>query len=74
MMCEEVWRKPRVLNAIGMGNTWLYESVSRGKFPKPVKLGERAIGWRKSDVIGWLDSLEPSVARGSDELGGQSHD
>ena len=54
-MLEEIWRKPKVLAAIGMGNTWLYEAVERGDFPKPVKLGSRAVGWRKSDVQAWLE-------------------
>ena len=55
---EEIWRKPRVLAAIGMGNTWLYEAMARGYFPKGVRLGSRARGWRKSEVLAWLASRE----------------
>lgn len=58
----EIWRKPRVLVAISMGNTWLYEAIKRGEFPAPVKLGARAVGWRRSDVEAWLASRETKAA------------
>jgi prophage regulatory protein len=61
-MTHEIWRKPRVLTAIGMGPTWLHEAVKRGDFPAPVKLGARAVGWRRSDVQVWLEARETKAA------------
>lgn len=61
-MHEEILRKPRVLAAISMGNTWLYEAIKRGDFPAPVKLGVRAVGWRRADVEAWLASRETKAA------------
>jgi prophage regulatory protein len=61
-MSLEIWRKPRVLSTIAMGNTWLHEAVKRGTFPAPVKLGTRAVGWRRSDVEAWLSSRESTAA------------
>ena len=61
-MAVEIWRKTRVLGTISMGNTWLYEAVKRGEFPAPVKLGARAVGWRRSDVENWLASRETKAA------------
>ena len=55
---DEIWRKPQVLSAIGMGNTWLYEAMALGYFPKGVRIGARARGWRKSEVMAWLASRE----------------
>jgi len=57
-MTLEILRKPRVLACIGMGGTWLDEAVKRGDFPAPVKLGARAVGWRRADVDTWMESLE----------------
>jgi prophage regulatory protein len=45
-----------------MGGTWLDEAVKRGDFPAPVKLGARAVGWRRADVDTWMESLEKKVA------------
>lgn len=53
-MTEEILRRPRVLAAIGMGQTWLHMAVKQGDFPAPVKLGERAVGWKRSDVEAWI--------------------
>jgi len=61
-MSVEILRKPRVLALIGMRNTWLHEAVKRGDFPAPVKLGTRAVGWRRADVEAWLASRETKAA------------
>ena len=57
-MYEEILRKPRVLATTGLGNTSLYEAIKRGDFPAQVKLGARAVGWRRTDVEAWLASRE----------------
>ena len=61
-MTEEILRKPRVLAIVGLGNTSLYDAIKRGTFPAPVKLGVRAVGWRRSDVEAWLASRETKAA------------
>ena len=60
-MTNEILRKPRVLALIGIGNTSLYEAIKREDFPAPVKLGVRAVGWRRSDIENWLASRETKV-------------
>ena len=61
-MTNEILRKPRVLAIIGIGNTSLYAAIKRGDFPAPVKLGVRAVGWRRSDIENWLASRETKIA------------
>lgn len=34
----------------------LHEKIAAGKFPKPVKLGARAVAWWDHEVDAWLDS------------------
>jgi len=41
-----IWRKPTVLAETGRSNTGLYEDVKSSLFPKPIKLGARAVGWQ----------------------------
>lgn len=57
-MSEEILRMNRVTATIGMGRSWLYRAVADGRFPAPVRLGARAIGWKRSDVQAWLDSRQ----------------
>lgn len=55
---ELLYRKPAVLLLTGMGPTWLYTEIKAGRFPKPVKIGARAVAWRRSEVETWLASRE----------------
>ena len=57
-MTEEIWRLRRVLAVTGMGRTWTYEAIARGEFPAPVRLGARAVGWRRSEIEAWLAARE----------------
>ena len=41
---------------IGMQRSWILEKSKSGEFPKPIKLGERAIAWRESEVRAWVVS------------------
>ena len=43
-----------VIAAIGMKRSWILQKTKDGKFPKPIKLGERAVAWRESDIIDWI--------------------
>jgi prophage regulatory protein len=38
-----------------LSRSTIYDKMSKGTFPRPVKLGERAVAWRESDVVAWLE-------------------
>ncbi|QBX35143.1 AlpA family phage regulatory protein [Paracoccus liaowanqingii] len=57
-MTEEIWRLPRVAATIGMRRSWIYLAVKEGRFPAPVQIGTRAIGWKRSAVLAWLESRQ----------------
>lgn len=40
-----------------IGKTSFLEGVKSGKYPKPVKLGERTTAWRKADIDNLLASF-----------------
>lgn len=33
----------------------IYKMMEDGQFPKPIRLGERRVAWRESDILEWLD-------------------
>lgn len=35
--------------------TRIYELVNQGAFPRPVRLGGRAVAWLESEVVAWMD-------------------
>ncbi|GGL77495.1 helix-turn-helix transcriptional regulator [Wenxinia marina] len=61
-MTEEILRRPAVVRVTGLPTSTLYAAMARGTFPRPVKLGERAVGWRKSDIENWLASRTEASA------------
>lgn len=61
-MAIEIWRKERVLSVIGLKNTALYALLKKDEFPRPIKLGERAVGWKSTDVEAWVEARETKVA------------
>jgi prophage regulatory protein len=67
-MTNEIIRLPRLLETVGMKRTWVYDEIKRGKFPAPVKLGARAVGWRRSEVHAWLESREAMGGKSAETL------
>ena len=55
-MTDKIMKRRQVEDAIGYKRSALYAMVSEGDFPKPIKLGRRAVGWLESDVSGWIKS------------------
>ena len=53
-MNSKILKLPEVMKATALSRSSIYAFVSKGKFPAPVKLSERAVGWFASEVDGWL--------------------
>ena len=51
-----ILRLPAVQNRTGLSRSTIYLRISEGKFPKPIKLGERASGWIEKEIDQWIDS------------------
>ncbi len=61
-MTERILRRRKVEDRTGLSRSTIYDWMSRGEFPQPVKLGARAVGWRESDLLAWLESRQPRTA------------
>jgi prophage regulatory protein len=46
-------RRPEVERVTGLPTSTLYDLMSSGRFPRPVKLSANRVGWIESEVIGW---------------------
>ena len=51
---ETILRIRCVTRATGLSRSTIYLYISRGLFPKPRKLGPRAVGWYASEVFAWI--------------------
>ena len=43
---------------VGLSVPAIHHRYRSGDFPKPIKLGERAIGWRVADLEAWVAARE----------------
>ncbi|MBT2375400.1 AlpA family transcriptional regulator [Pseudomonas fluorescens] len=51
---HRILRRPDVERKTGFKRAHLYALIAQGKFPKPIKLGVRAVGWDSLEVERWL--------------------
>ena len=59
-------RLPHVLRLSGYSRSMLYSLISSGLYPKPVKIGERAVAWPSQEVERMVESIisqQPLVER-----------
>lgn len=67
-MSHTILRLPEVKSRTGLSRSSIYLRVSEGRFPKPVGLGGRAVGWVEQDISEWISSrIEISRAKQSQQ-------
>lgn len=49
-------RMPTVMRLTGLGRSTIYRLIADQKFPSPVRLGLRAVAWRRSDLDRWSEA------------------
>ena len=45
---------PELVERIKVSRAAVYAMIARDEFPRPVRLGRRAVGWRVDDVEAWI--------------------
>lgn len=53
---NRIIRRAELLTIIGVSRSTLYQWMADGIFPRPIKLGRRAVGWPSSALNLWLNS------------------
>ena len=53
-MSYPLLRRPQVEALTGLSRAWIYAAMQRGEFPRPVKIGRRAVAWPESVIDKWI--------------------
>ena len=65
---SKILKVKQVAEEINVSVAQVYKLVSLGRFPKPIKLGERGSGWLTTEIDAWLqsrvDARDEEVANG----------
>lgn len=48
---------PDVLKLIPLSRTTWYQGIKDGVYPAPVKIGKRAVAWRRDDILALIDKM-----------------
>jgi len=48
-------RLPAVIQRTGLSKSSIYAFMASGKFPRPISLGERAVGWQSIAIDEWIE-------------------
>jgi prophage regulatory protein len=54
-MMTKFLRRPAVEDATGLCRSTIYQMMSEGRFPKPVRLNARAVGLIEGEIKAWLE-------------------
>lgn len=55
---RRILRRQEVEALTGLSRATIYALMTEGRFPKPLRLGRRSVGWRLADIDGWLAAPE----------------
>ena len=50
----KVLRIKALIDLTGMPRSTIYKYIAEGKFPKPIPLGIRNVGWLDEEIFAWL--------------------
>jgi prophage regulatory protein len=54
-MATTILRLPEVKDRTGLSRSTIYLWISEDRFPRPISLGDRAVGWIESEIDAWLN-------------------
>ena len=49
-----ILRRKQVERRTGLSRSTIYLRIHEGTFPRPIKLGARAVGWLDNEIEAWL--------------------
>ncbi|MGH8128409.1 MAG: helix-turn-helix transcriptional regulator [Gammaproteobacteria bacterium] len=54
-MSNAILRLPTVEARTGLSRSSIYLRMAENRFPKSVKLGNRAVGWSDAEISEWIE-------------------
>ena len=51
---DRLLRLSEVVARTALGRTTIYRKMGEGTFPRPLKIGARAVRWPESEIEAWL--------------------
>ncbi|MEI6729748.1 MAG: AlpA family transcriptional regulator [Pseudomonadota bacterium] len=52
---SKILKLPDVINLTALSRSSIYAFIQKGIFPKPIRLGERSVGWKSDEITTWIE-------------------
>ena len=62
-MSIRLLRRPEVEKLTGLSRSSIYALMDRGEFPRPRRIGQRAVAWDEATLERWLATREVADPR-----------
>ncbi len=62
-------RRQAVVDVTGVPVSTIYEMMSRGEFPRPVRISRRLVAWLEHEIIAWQKERVAERDEGSPQVG-----
>ena len=49
-------KRPDVERLTSLSRSAIYAAMDEGAFPRPIRVGKRAVRWRQEDIERWLET------------------
>ena len=53
---DRLLRRPEVEQRVGLRKSAIYAMIAVGKFPKPIRLSERAVRWSSHEISRYIEA------------------
>lgn len=61
-MNYQIFRIKTVCDITGLPKSTVYAKMLNGEFPRPIKLGRRAVGWKSDELQAWISNQSTAVS------------
>ena len=60
---DRLLRRSSVEEITGLSKSTIYRLVAQGLFPRPIRIGSRAVAWPQSAIVQWIDERMAEALR-----------
>ena len=57
-MVPTILRRTELEQRLGLSRSSIYKMMDEGEFPRPVRIGRRAVGWLAEDIENWFEAMQ----------------
>ncbi|MDC0520940.1 AlpA family transcriptional regulator [bacterium] len=62
MTIPHLMRRSQLEERLGLTRSSIYKMMDDGEFPRPMKIGRRAVGWRADEIAQWLERQQKATS------------